>query len=72
MPPVLGSRRRRAEIVRLAEAGGLATVAEMAEHFAVTASTIRRDLAQLESAGRLTRTYGGAVVPPHHGESSLQ
>jgi DeoR/GlpR family transcriptional regulator of sugar metabolism len=72
MPPVLGSRRRRAEIVRLAGTGGLATVAELAGHFAVTASTIRRDLAQLESAGRLTRTYGGAVVTPNHGESSLQ
>ena len=72
MPPVLGSRRRRAEIVRFAETTGLASVTEMAEHFAVTPSTIRRDLAQLESAGRLARTYGGAMATPTHGESSLQ
>ena len=72
VPPVLGSRQRRAEIVRLAETSGLATVTALAERFAVTPSTIRRDLAQLESAGRLTRTYGGAMAAPTHGESSLQ
>jgi DeoR/GlpR family transcriptional regulator of sugar metabolism len=72
MPPVLGSRRRREEIVRLAETSGLADVTDMAERFSVSASTIRRDLARLESAGRLARTYGGARVAPSHGEPSLQ
>ena len=72
MPPVLGSRQRRAEIIRFAETSGPASVTELAEHFAVTASTIRRDLAQLESAGQLARTYGGAMATPAHGESSLQ
>jgi len=72
MPPVLGSRRRREEIVRLAETSGLADVADMAERFSVSASTIRRDLARLESAGRLARTYGGARVAQSHSEPSLQ
>jgi DeoR/GlpR family transcriptional regulator of sugar metabolism len=72
VPPVLGSRRRREEIVRLAETSGLADVTDMAERFSVSASTIRRDLARLESAGRLARTYGGARVARPHSEPSLQ
>jgi DeoR/GlpR family transcriptional regulator of sugar metabolism len=72
VPPVLGSRRRREEIVRLAETSGLADVTDMAERFSVSASTIRRDLARLESAGRLARTYGGARVAQSHSEPSLQ
>src|SRR4051812_49443095 len=72
MPPVLGSRQRRAEIIRFAETSGLASVTELAEHFAVTASTIRRDLAHLESAGRLARTYGGAAAPATHNPTPLE
>jgi DeoR/GlpR family transcriptional regulator of sugar metabolism len=72
MPPFLGSRQRREEIVRLAETSGLASVTDMAERFEVSASTIRRDLARLESTGRLARTYGGAMAAPNHAESSLQ
>lgn len=72
MPAILSSRRRREEIVRLAETSGLANVTDMAERFAVSASTIRRDLARLESTGRLARTYGGAMATPTHNESSLQ
>lgn len=72
MPPVLGSRRRREEIVRLAETTGLASVTDLAERFRVSASTIRRDLARLEATGRLTRTYGGAMAAPHRAEPPLQ
>ncbi|GAB3280110.1 DeoR/GlpR family DNA-binding transcription regulator [Kineosporia babensis] len=72
MVQVLSSRRRREEIVRLAETRGLAEVGEMAERFAVSPSTIRRDLARLESAGKLARTYGGAMVAQSHTEPSLQ
>jgi DeoR/GlpR family transcriptional regulator of sugar metabolism len=72
MPPVLGSRGRREEIVRLAETNGLASVPDLAERFTVSPSTIRRDLAQLESTGRLARTYGGAMAAPTHNESPLQ
>jgi DeoR/GlpR family transcriptional regulator of sugar metabolism len=72
MPPALGSRQRRTEIVRLAETVGLTSVTDMAERFAVTPSTIRRDLAHLEGSGLLARTYGGAMATPTHNESSLQ
>ena len=57
---VLSSRRRREEMVKLATTGGLANVADLADTFAVSPSTIRRDLARLEAEGQLTRTYGGA------------
>jgi DeoR/GlpR family transcriptional regulator of sugar metabolism len=72
MRPILSSRQRREEIVRLAETSALASVADMADRFEVSASTIRRDLARLESSGRLTRTYGGAMATSTHAESSLQ
>jgi DeoR/GlpR family transcriptional regulator of sugar metabolism len=71
MQPILGSRQRREEIVRLAETTGLASVTDMAERFAVSASTIRRDLARLEETGRLARTYGGAMATNTNGEPSL-
>jgi DeoR/GlpR family transcriptional regulator of sugar metabolism len=38
----------------------------------VTASTIRRDLALLNSQGRLARTYGGAMALGAHPEASLR
>ncbi|WP_200944317.1 DeoR/GlpR family DNA-binding transcription regulator [Geodermatophilus sp. Leaf369] len=68
----LGSRARREEIVRLATTSGLASVEELAGVFEVTASTIRRDLAQLTGDGRLARTYGGAMALIAHPETSLR
>ncbi|GAB3760642.1 DeoR/GlpR family DNA-binding transcription regulator [Microlunatus parietis] len=65
----MGAEQRRAEILRLATDRGPAGVAELAERFGVTASTIRRDLARLSGTGRLARTYGGAMAVP---ESSLR
>lgn len=38
------------------------TVADMCEHFGVSGATIRTDLRQLEEAGMLTRTHGGAIL----------
>jgi DeoR/GlpR family transcriptional regulator of sugar metabolism len=69
---VLSSRRRRDEIVKLATTSGLANVVDLADAFAVSPSTIRRDLAKLEAEGRLARTYGGAMANNAHGESSLR
>ncbi len=66
------SQVRRAEIVRLAKTTGLAGVDDLAVQFGVTASTIRRDLAQLTTAGLLARTYGGAIAVNPHPESSLR
>jgi DeoR/GlpR family transcriptional regulator of sugar metabolism len=68
----LGSRQRREEIVALATTTGLASVEELATAFEVTASTIRRDLAQLTAEGRLARTYGGAMALLAHSETSLR
>ncbi|PSK98408.1 DeoR family transcriptional regulator [Murinocardiopsis flavida] len=67
-----GTQARREAIVRLATTSGLASVEELSATFDVTPSTIRRDLAQLESAGELARTYGGAMAIVAHPEASLR
>lgn len=53
---------RQHRIVDAVRDRGVATVRELAEVMAVSESTIRRDLAELDRSGDLTRTYGGAVV----------
>jgi DeoR/GlpR family transcriptional regulator of sugar metabolism len=60
------SRRRQEEIVHLATTTGLTSVDELSARFAVSPSTIRRDLARLQSLGRIARTFGGAIAiqPP--------
>jgi DeoR/GlpR family transcriptional regulator of sugar metabolism len=40
---------------------GAGGIAELAEEFGVSPSTIRRDLATLAGAGHVVRTYGGAL-----------
>jgi DeoR/GlpR family transcriptional regulator of sugar metabolism len=70
--PVQGARARRDQIVHLATTTGLASVEELSRAFGVTASTIRRDLAQLTADGRLARTYGGAMALVAHPEASLR
>ncbi|WP_019818946.1 DeoR/GlpR family DNA-binding transcription regulator [Saccharomonospora saliphila] len=67
-----GALQRRAAILRLAGTSGLTSVEELSRTFGVTASTIRRDLARLESAGQLARTYGGAMALDAHHETSLR
>src|SRR6266496_1047235 len=54
--------RRRSELLRAAKKRGSITVAEIAEEFAVSSDTIRRDLDYLAGRGLLTRTHGGAVA----------
>ncbi|TCP47354.1 DeoR family transcriptional regulator [Tamaricihabitans halophyticus] len=66
------ARDRRADILRLANTSGLTSVTELSRAFGVTASTIRRDLAQLESTGQLARTYGGAMAVDAQQEASLR
>jgi DeoR family fructose operon transcriptional repressor len=53
-----GRKRQMSEYVRAKE---IASVQELAELFHVSESTIRRDLKDLEEAGQLKRTHGGAV-----------
>jgi DeoR family transcriptional regulator, fructose operon transcriptional repressor len=50
---------RQRAILAKARAEGHVEVATLAEHFAVAAETVRRDLRVLEEHGMLGRTYGG-------------
>ncbi|MEL6299829.1 MAG: DeoR/GlpR family DNA-binding transcription regulator [Pseudomonadota bacterium] len=52
---------RHAEIVALARSEGRVTVDDLAERFAVTPQTIRKDLNDLCDRGILQRYHGGAV-----------
>ncbi len=54
---------RHNEILKRAREQGNVVVEDLARHFGVTLQTIRRDLTELCDAGRLTRVYGGAVLP---------
>jgi DeoR family fructose operon transcriptional repressor len=52
---------RQQAITALVQARGRASVAELAETYAVTTETVRRDLAVLDKAGLVRRVHGGAV-----------
>ena len=52
---------RQQAIASLVMSRGRASVAELAETYAVTTETVRRDLAVLDRAGMLRRVHGGAV-----------
>jgi len=58
--PMLAAQRR-ALIVDAVRRGEGAGVVELAQRFAVSEMTVRRDLAQLALEGRLKRVHGGAV-----------
>jgi DeoR/GlpR family transcriptional regulator of sugar metabolism len=58
---MLAAERRNA-IVELAAEHGVVHVPNLSERFAVSASTIRRDLEQLAASGQLRRTHGGAIA----------
>lgn len=57
---MFAEERQRLVAERVVEVGRV-SVTELAEKFAVTTETVRRDLAALESAGVLRRVHGGAV-----------
>jgi DeoR/GlpR family transcriptional regulator of sugar metabolism len=65
LPESTGPRRlpagRKAELAAYVAEAGEVTVARLAEHFEVSADTIRRDLDQLDADGVLIRTHGGAM-----------
>lgn len=52
---------RRAAILEIAQTGEV-SIADLAERFGVTLSTIRRDVARLAADRRVSRTYGGVTV----------
>ena len=57
------AEERQQAIADLVRLHGRASVSDLAEQFDVTSETVRRDLANLERAGRLQRVHGGAVRP---------
>jgi DeoR/GlpR family transcriptional regulator of sugar metabolism len=54
---------RRALVLEHVRRLGAASIHELAEAIGASASTIRRDLEQLQSAGYLQRSHGGALLP---------
>ncbi|SNB64379.1 DeoR/GlpR family DNA-binding transcription regulator [Thermoflexus hugenholtzii] len=52
---------RRQAILRILEAEGRVSVADLSRRFALSEVTIRKDLAWLEAQGLLIRTHGGAL-----------
>jgi DeoR/GlpR family transcriptional regulator of sugar metabolism len=57
------ARERQQQIARIVEAHGRARVADLARAFGVSAVTIRKDIAVLESEQRVIRTHGGCIAP---------
>jgi DeoR/GlpR family transcriptional regulator of sugar metabolism len=61
-PRAVFARERQQLIARLVEEHGRARVIDLAERFAVSAVTIRKDLQTLQGEGRLIRAHGGAIA----------
>jgi DeoR/GlpR family transcriptional regulator of sugar metabolism len=54
--------QRRKLILREVHVGDGVRVADLADRFAISEMTVRRDLSQLVNEGKLTRVHGGAVL----------
>jgi DeoR/GlpR family transcriptional regulator of sugar metabolism len=55
-------QERLDQIVTLLQENGRVSVADLSDHFGVSAVTIRNDLTSLQQQGLLVRTHGGAVT----------
>jgi DeoR/GlpR family transcriptional regulator of sugar metabolism len=64
-------RHRHERILELLQTAEL-DIERLASTLNVSVATVRRDLGQLAEEGKITRTYGGAVLPPTRLERSLQ
>lgn len=65
MPTIEGAlfvEERKMKILEFIEEHRKATVVELCQQFKVSSATIRNDLRDLETAGLLIRTHGGAMV----------
>jgi DeoR/GlpR family transcriptional regulator of sugar metabolism len=69
--PRARTEERRAQLVSEVAAGN-GNIHDLAERFGTSPSTIRRDLAELQRLGQITRTYGGAVDRPPRSELPLR
>lgn len=56
----MSANLRHKEILQLLESQGAVSIKELTKTLYASEATIRRDLAELEKAGALKRTYGGA------------
>ncbi|MEO3750580.1 substrate-binding domain-containing protein [Streptomyces sp. B6B3] len=68
MPDMLVEQRQEL-LLRELHASGAVRVAELAARFGVSAGTIRRDLSELASLGRLTKVRGGAILAGQRAEA---
>lgn len=59
-------QERLEKIRQLIDSNGLVHAQELAEHFCVSAETIRRDLKKLETEGYIRKIHGGAVSIRRH------
>jgi DeoR family glycerol-3-phosphate regulon repressor len=53
-------RQRQSQILKLVQSQGYVTIEHLAQRFAVTPQTIRRDINELDKKGQLQRYHGGA------------
>jgi DeoR/GlpR family transcriptional regulator of sugar metabolism len=67
----LGKLQRRERIIAELRANPAVRVAALARAFGVSTETVRRDLDALSDGGLVSRTYGGAALPPIGVEPSL-
>ncbi|GAB3004906.1 DeoR family transcriptional regulator [Amycolatopsis acidiphila] len=68
-----GHQRRERIVELLVQRGeGSLPVEELATTLGVSTATVRRDLGQLRAEGRITRTYGGAVLGMPSAELSVR
>jgi DeoR family glycerol-3-phosphate regulon repressor len=64
--------QRHAEILRILEAEGAASISALAARLSVSAETVRRDLRALAEAGAVLRTHGGAGLVGQSGEAPFR
>ena len=69
--PRLRKSERREQIVLELRLHPHVRVGDLAERFAVSSETIRRDFEALARKGLVTRAVGGATAPPHGGSPTL-
>lgn len=65
------SKERHARLLEALSAGEI-DVDDLARHFNVSASTVRRDLQHLSKKNAVRRTYGGAILTTHAAETTLE
>lgn len=66
------SAQRQAEILRIVRAKQTCTISALAETFAVSDETIRRNIAPLIAEGLLTKVHGGVMRPDRLDEAPFQ